>query len=68
MKLAKVVFVFLLICVTALWALVWTPTLDLLPKWLQQLMFGFGGMLTVVLPVLWVFLAIVWRRRNADDR
>ncbi len=56
MKKAIIIVVVILI---AMWLLAWTPLFEYLPQIIQSFMFAYGGVLTIVLPIL-AGIVVVW--------
>jgi hypothetical protein len=54
MKIAYRIILALCLAVFALWLLTWTPLFQYMPQVIKQLMFGFGGLITLM-----VLLAVV---------
>ncbi len=68
----KKVIVGLVAALAFLWVLAWTPLFDYMPRIVRSVMFTFGGVLTIVLPII-IILTAAWvfpirRKRNVNDQ
>ena len=56
MKLIKNIGFLILLILSLLWLLTWTPLFNLMPQNIKQFMFVFGGILTFLVPITIVFV------------